>query len=106
MATLLERYYGCRPVDLLTAMRTVPTYRHAVAPTGLSHRFLREDISCTVGLLQELAGVASVPTPTIDAVVHLANVLLGEDLRVGGRSLAALGWHGLAREEIVEQIDR
>lgn len=104
MASLLERYYGCDARDLLTAMRTVPTYRHAVAPTALSHRFLREDISCTVGLLQELAIVAKVPTPTIDAVVHLANVLLGEDLRVGGRNLAALGWQGLSHREIVSAI--
>lgn len=104
MASLLERYYGCDASSLLTAMRTVPTYRHAVAPTALSHRFLREDISCTVGLLQELARVANVPTPTIDAVVHLANVLLGEDLRVGGRDLAALGWEGLSRAEIVARI--
>lgn len=104
MASLLERYYGCDPRNLLTAMRTVPTYRHAVAPTALSHRFLREDISCTVGLLQELARVAHVPTPTIDAVVHLANVLLGADLRVGGRDLTALGWRGLGHREIVTAI--
>jgi opine dehydrogenase len=104
MRNLLERYYGCDARDLLTAMRTVPTYRHAVAPTALSHRFLREDISCTVGLVQELARVAAVPTPTIDAMVHLANVLLGEDLRRGGRDLAALGWRGLARDEIRRRI--
>ena len=104
MATLLDRYYGCEPVNLLTAMRTVPTYRHAVAPTALSHRFLREDIACTVGLVQALARVARVPTPTIDAMVHLANVLLGEDLRAGGRDLAALGWDGLGRDEIVRAM--
>lgn len=104
MATLLQRYYGCDPVDLLTAMRTVPTYRHAVAPTALSHRFLREDIACTVGLVQELARVAGVATPTIDAVVHLANVLLGEDLRAGGRDLAALGWSHASRDEIVRAM--
>lgn len=105
MATLLDRYYGCRPESLLTAMRTVPTYRHAVAPTSLSHRFLREDVACTVGLEQELARLAGVPTPTIDAVVHLANVLLGEDLRVGGRDLASVGWRGLSTREIVRAIE-
>ena len=104
MASLLERYYGCDARNLLTAMRTVPTYQHAVAPTSLSHRFLREDIACTVGLLQQLARVASVPTPTIDAVVHLANVLLGEDLRVGGRDLTALGWADLDHAAIVRAI--
>lgn len=104
MRQLLDRYYGCDARDLLTAMRTVPTYRHAVAPSALSHRFLREDISCTVGLVQELAAVAAVPIPTIDAMVHLANVLLGEDLRHGGRNLAALGWRGLDRDAIVRLI--
>lgn len=105
MASLLERYYGCDSRNLLTAMRTVPTYRHAIAPTVLSHRFLREDIACSVGLLQQLAAVAKVPTPTIAAVVHLANVLLGEDLRVGGRDLAALGWQSLSHREIVAAIN-
>jgi opine dehydrogenase len=104
MATLLDRYYGCQPTSLLNAMRTVPTYEHAVAPTSLSHRFLREDIACTVGLVQRLAAVASVPTPTIDALVHVANVLLGEDLRAGGRDLAALGWDGLSQDQIVRAI--
>lgn len=104
MATLLERYYGCDPRSLLSAMKSVPTYRFAVAPTALSHRFLREDIACTVGLLQELAVVAKVSTPTIDSVVHLANVVMGEDLRAGGRDLSALGWGGLTHREIVERI--
>ncbi len=104
MRNLLDRYYGCDPRDLLTAMRTVPTYRHAVAPTALSHRFLREDIACTVGLVQELASVAGVPTPTIDSMVHIANVLLREDLRLGGRDLAALGWRGLTHAQILRAI--
>jgi hypothetical protein len=58
-----------------------------------------------MGLVQELARVASVPTPTIDSVVHLANLLLGEDLRAGGRDLAALGWSGRSRADIVRVID-
>ena len=91
-------------VGMVAAMFVQMLLAHAVAPTALSHRFLREDIACTVGLVQALARVARVPTPTIDAMVHLANVLLGEDLRAGGRDLAALGWDGLGRDEIVRAM--
>lgn len=104
MKDLLDRYYGCDPTTLRSAICSVPTYQHAVAPTSLSHRFLREDIACTVGLVQQLARLAHVPIPTIDAVTHLACVVLGEDLRAGGRDLAALGWEGLSPEAIVARI--
>lgn len=104
MAELLDRYYGCDPRDLRTAMRTVPNYQYSQSPPKLDHRFLREDVGSSLVPLTELGRVAGVPTPTVDAVVHLASVLLREDLRAGGRTLERVGWRGLAKEEILRRI--
>ncbi|MCA9667055.1 MAG: NAD/NADP octopine/nopaline dehydrogenase family protein [Myxococcales bacterium] len=105
MATLLDRYYGCDATSVHRAMRSVPNYRHSQAPTTLEHRFLREDVGCSLVPLSQLASVAGVPTPTIDAVVHLASVLLGDDLRASGRTLERVGWQGLGPVEIMRSIN-
>ncbi len=104
MATLLDRYYGCKRGDLRTAMRSVPNYQHSIAPGTLDHRFLREDVGCSLVPLTELGRVAGVPTPTVDSVVHLASLLLREDLRGSGRTLERVGWRGLSMDEILRRI--
>lgn len=104
MKEILNKYYGCNTNDLLTAMTTVPNYRHSVAPTTLNHRFLKEDVACTLIPLQQLAAIANVPTPMIDAVINLTSLLSGIDLAKQGRSLAKLGWEGKTQSEIQEWI--
>lgn len=104
-AELLDRYYGCETASVLTAMRTVPNYRDSMAPTSLDHRYLREDIGMTLVPARELARLARLETPTIDSVIHLASVLLGADLAGGGRTLARLGWGGLAYPELRRLLD-
>jgi opine dehydrogenase len=51
--------------------------------------------------LTDLAGRLGVPTPTMEALVTLASVVLGRDLRKEGkRTLATLGLDGLSAEEL------
>lgn len=104
MKDILNRYYGCDTADLLTAMTTVPNYRHSVGPTTLNHRFLREDVACTLVPLQELAELASIPTPMIDTVINLTSLLGGSDLKKEGRSLSKLGLAGKTKDEIREWL--
>jgi opine dehydrogenase len=102
MTQLLERYYGCETTSLLDAMRSVPNYRHSVAPDTLNHRYLTEDVPNTLVPLFGMARVAGLPTPMLDSVVHMASVLCGEDFRSNGRTLARLGWDGLDVGGIVD----
>jgi opine dehydrogenase len=93
MKELLNRYYGCDTSSLLTAMTSVPNYRHSVAPQTLNHRYLNEDVQCTLIPLRELARKAGVSTPTVDGLIHFTSLIAdanGAD--VAPRSLERLGW--------------
>jgi opine dehydrogenase len=103
---LLNRYYGCTPTDLLTAMRTVPNYRHSLAPRELNHRYLVEDVACTLVPLSELAQKSGIKTPMVDAVITLASVLSGRQLRESGRTLQDLGWASWGQKEVIKWINQ
>ena len=75
MKELLNRYYGCDTASLYKAMVSVPNYRHSIAPQTLNHRYLNEDVQCTLIPLKELARKAGVPIPTIESVIHLTSIL-------------------------------
>lgn len=104
MKEILYNYYGCTTTDLLTAMTTVPNYRHSIAPKTLNHRFLQEDVASTLVPLQQLAALAGIATPTVDAIINLTTLLGQMDMKKIGRSLARLGWAGKTKEEIQEWI--
>jgi opine dehydrogenase len=104
MKDVLNKYYGCNPADLFTAMTTVPNYRDSVAPASLNHRYLQEDVACTLVPLQQLARLALVPTPLIDSVINLTSLLGGVDFQKQGRSLDRLGWSGKTQKDIQEWI--
>ncbi len=103
-ADLLNRYYSCNRSSLLEAMRSVPNYRTSYAPTTLDHRYLKEDVGCTLVPLQALARVAGLATPMIDSVLNLAEVLLAQDFQAEGRTLERLGLAGKTQGEISEYL--
>ena len=105
MKELLNRYYGCDTASLLTAMRTVPNYRHSQAPATLDHRFLIEDVSCTLVPAQQFAKRARIDTPMIDAVITLASVLTGIDCKSNGRTMEKLGLANLEYEALRESLN-
>ncbi|MBQ7502483.1 NAD/NADP octopine/nopaline dehydrogenase family protein [bacterium] len=100
----LDNYYGCNTESLLKAMCTVPNYQTSQAPTVLNHRYMREDVSCTLVPMHYLAQLAGVNTPIADSVITFAQVLSRDNFYVSGRSLQRLGWDGLSYEEIKEWI--
>lgn len=104
-AEWLDRYYGCDRGSLLEAMRSVPNYRTSVAPKCLDHRYLQEDVSCTLVPLRQLGRLARVETPLADAVVTMASALTGRDYAREGRTLERLGWSGLTRSGILARLE-
>lgn len=105
MKDLLDRYYGCDASSLLTAMRTVPNYRLSWAPTTLDHRYLKEDVSCTLVPMEQLARKARVELPVVSSIIQMACDLTGEDLVSRGRTLARLGWEDRSHAEILRWIE-
>ncbi|MFC5290098.1 NAD/NADP octopine/nopaline dehydrogenase family protein [Actinokineospora guangxiensis] len=106
-ARLLELYYGCEDsTDVLRAMSGVVPYQDIRSPASLDHRFLHEDVSCTLVPLIGLAERAGVPVPMVEAVVTFASVLAGKDYRREGRTLDRLGWANLTAAEIMDRLQR
>lgn len=96
----LHRYYGCKQNSLLEAMQTVPNYRFSQSPDRVHHRYILEDVPCTLIPLQQLARKAGVSTPMVDSVITIASILLGEDFESRGRTLERLGWAQCSQQEI------
>jgi opine dehydrogenase len=79
-----------------TGYSTAPGFLGIKAQSSLDNRYLTEDVGYTLVLFTELARVAGVPTPTMDAVIKIASVLLDRDFAADPpRSLQSLGLDGL-----------
>lgn len=72
----------------------------AKAPATMRHRYVTEDVPFGLVPIAELADVAGVPTPHIDAVITLASTFNGENYRETGRSLKYLGFGGKTLDQI------
>jgi opine dehydrogenase len=70
------------------------------APPTLDHRYLHEDVGW--GLVQwvQLASLAKVPTPTMDALITLAGILNGLAYRKDGLTLERMGLTGMRADDI------
>lgn len=102
---LLDRYYGCDTTgSLLDAMRSAKAYSKAVSPIQLDHRYMHEDVRCTLMPARELAQKAGLVTPMLDAVITLSTTLLGSAYFEHRRTLDFLGWGKLTAAQIRDRI--
>lgn len=103
---LLNRYYGSSTRSLYDALTTVPNYKYSKAPTTLQHRYLIEDVGCTLIPLRQLAELAGVKTPLIDSVICMAGILTDTDFEKEGRTLDKLGLGDKSYEEVWRIVNR
>ena len=88
------------------AYSEAPGFRAIKAQTTLEHRYLTEDVGYGLILLTDLARVAGVATPAMDAIITLVSIVLGRDLREGAeRTLETLGLGGLGPKELLAAVD-
>lgn len=99
---LLEWYghSGAKGETLPEVMRTNPVYAIDWAPPSFKHRFLTEDIPFGMVPMERMGKFVNVPTPTTTAIIELANILVGQDMRRTARDLDALGLNGLSVEQL------
>lgn len=106
MSELLNRYYGCDSSSLLKAIRSVPNYRDSLSPKMLNHRYLQEDVSCTLVPMLELGEKAALELPTLRSVVNICSLLANKDFKSEGRTLRKVQLSHLSAKEIVETLER
>lgn len=108
---------GCEPVPYVEACKyrnsldetrpgkevffeyaAMPT--RAKGPEKVDSRYISEDVPQGLVLLESLGKALDMPTPVATAIIELASAALGRDLRIQGRTLAALG-----RENVRKILD-
>ena len=92
---------GCRPVDVFEAggflgnrMESFYNYSEselrAVSPTSVRSRYITEDVSQGLVLMESIAKHAGVDTPVCTSLIDIASAALGEDFRQQGRTVERL----------------
>ena len=79
-------------------------HRDIRAPKELRSRYLTEDVPSAWSRSPRSRDELGVATPTIDLVIDLACLLLGEDLRASGRTATSLGLAGRTAEQMSRHV--
>ncbi len=105
---LFEEYYKGRYREETGDLNEIVTsnliYRGTIAPSEMTSRFITEDVPYGLVLISSIGKRFNVPTPTVDAIIHLASVLNGADYRSEGITLEKLGLGDMTMEEIEEYL--
>ena len=71
----------------------------AISPTSVKSRYITEDVSQGLVLLESIAEKIGVPVPITSSLINISSVALCEDFRSTGRSIQRLG-----AEEYIETL--
>jgi opine dehydrogenase len=86
-----------------TGYSRAPGFRGIKAPSSIDSRYLTEDVGYTLIFFTDLARRLSVPTPTMNAIIEIASVVLARDLRAeGARTMSSLGLDDLTAEQLLK----
>jgi len=96
----LYHAYDAAGRTLFEAMRANPGYRGIRAPGTVLHRYIYEDVPASLVPIAGLGEMLKVPTPMINAVVHMACAMHGVDFWKQGRTVARLGLSGMSVKDI------
>ena len=102
----LSQTYGVKGESLFETLQNNLAYKEIYAPPSLEHRYILEDVPTGLVPFASLGNAASVPTPTISALVNLASAMFDTDFGSRGRTVETLGLAGLGVEEIKQLIMR
>lgn len=75
-------------------------HKYGDGPFSLENRYITEDVPVGCYMYQQLARKYGVPTPTIDALVHLASTIIGRDLTANGYTLDYVGIGHMSPEQL------
>jgi len=90
---------------LCETVRNNRAYMDIMGPDQLETRYLLEDIPMGLVPLAALGKSLGVPTPHMDTIIKLGELLLGKDLTTNGRTLQCIGLLGMNSSEICDYVD-
>jgi opine dehydrogenase len=100
----LKMAYGATGNDLHEAVHDNPGYYGIGAPSGLTHRYIFEDVPMSLVPMASLGKRYGVETRAIDAMISLASILHRTDYWRRGRTLERLGIDGFSVSELTRYV--
>lgn len=96
----LREVYEVEGNDIYSAIQSNKVYSGIKAPGSLDTRYISEDVPMSLVPISELGKMVGIPTPTIDHIIDLANILHNKDYRQDGRTLERMGIANLSIGEL------
>jgi opine dehydrogenase len=92
--------YASAGASLYEAIQATPGYKGVRAPALVNHRYITEDVPMSLVPMASLGDHLGVEVPTIKAMIHVANLMTGQDYWKSGRTVERMGLAGLGVREI------
>jgi opine dehydrogenase len=86
--------------NLFEAITATSSYSGIKAPPTINHRYIWEDVPMSLVPMSSIGQMLGIPTPTIDMVISLAEIMNETDYRACGRTVRTLGIEGYSVEMI------
>ena len=91
--------------NLYEAIHNNAGYQGIYAPPSIMNRYILEDVPMSLVPISSFGKMFNLDTPIIDAVVYLANAMLGRDFWREGRTVKSLGLEGRSLKEILRYVE-
>lgn len=101
----LKQSYDTYGEDLYELIQHNNAYADIMAPHTIQARYVTEDVPMSLVPISELAHIAGVDVPNIDAVISLTSTIYGRDFRAEGRCAENLGIQGMEKEEVARYFE-
>lgn len=101
----LSRAYNAVGATLHEAMHANEGYSGIKAPPQLQHRYIFEDIPCSLVPIAGFGHQYGVDTVTIHAMVRMANIIHGKDYWREGRTMEKLGVADMSVQELHRYVE-
>lgn len=98
----LYQVYNSYGNSLYEAVQRTSGYKGIKAPPQIDHRYIWEDVPYSLVPISSIGKMLKVKTATIDAIIHISNILLKKDFWYEGRTVEKLGLSGLSVKEIMQ----
>jgi len=105
LAAWFELTYGVREKTLSETCQKLTfnsdgPYQATGTPKSFEHKYVSEDVPAGLMPMSAIGKAVGVPTPSIDAVITLAQIMAGTDFSANARTLARLGLAGMGAAQI------
>ncbi len=101
-ADWMRKVYGINEDSLYSVIQNNRQYEGLLAPQGIGHRYILEDVPTGLVPFSYLGRIAEISTPTMDTIINFANTITGRNFWQEGRTLKKMGLAGMSLQDIKE----